>query len=435
MSYRRSQSYPTSQECSSVYWLDEPGPETVEFVGRVSEHRIKPGLGFTVNPSPNLTRVKLELSKILRDSRTPGPVSQVSHPILQEVSQGVKKQQIKSRLVARLKKHLEKKQKVVAAFKSGNTNTASLAKLTKLPSKMVNRIMLSSEVLDLQPSSDRLDAELRKLDQISEHVKDQTDPFFTIGSIKRKLKTSQVCASRRLISKVIKRYNLRWSSLKPKPKSMTLSVINQENLSQAKSILSLMAYSLQLRNSVFFTDEIKLNVVQGPSKSWRPAKPGQIYARSQTSIMLTCIALSSFDGFLAVQFFLKELKSSDYNQFLVAVDKRLVELNKEYRLILDSAPWHASQEVKSGPLQHRLSFNLKGLYAANLIEAQFSFVRGRWRQRPIVDTLQGEVLQALNIFREFNEKKFGKSYQRRYTKSAISILQRIQEVTSQIDGL
>lgn len=423
----RATEFRTSQTCSPVFILDNLGNvDSIEFLGRVHQYHSKPGCGFGLENGLRLEKIAQEVSKMLQVSK---PLSN-QQPSIQvarrQRAQLPNSPSVKSRKIQKLKLYIAKKNKAVDLFERGEHDLKKIASATKLAVHVVKRVIGAKELLNLDPPHPELDVEVQKFNRIDEEIRSVQAPFFTIQSIKRSLNLEGICAGRSLISRRLKQHRLRWSEVKIQKRLNNIYTINKENLAKAKILVRMMYTSVCVKDSLYFSDEIKLVVRQHPKKAWQSAVQDLQRARPASEVTLTCIATSNFGKFVSLQFFCKELTADDYNYHWSILDNELKRRNRQYRVLIDSAPWHNNDAVNSGPMKNRIVFNIKQFYSANLIESQFSFVRSRWRQRPLAVTIEDEVKTAIQIFQEFNSSSFEESYRRRYLKTILELVSRIQ---------
>ena len=259
------------------------------------------------------------------------------------------------------------------------------------------------KIFDLtsQPPADRITDSQNQINfAIDSQLMNKEDPFFTAPKIKRSLGQNDIKVSRTRITKRIKKAGYRWKTVK-KMKKKVYQPVTVDNLNQARTILSYAFTAVENNEDVIlFGDQIKLPISQYPMNYWGL-------------------------GFVAVQFYLNELKAKDSLYFWTIVDQYYSLIAPRYKVLLDSAPWQKNQVMLGGPLANKWLFNIKQLYSMNLIEACFSFVRSRWRERPLSQTIEEEVKALVRIFKEFNDQEYQVAMRRQYYRNLLDLINRI----------
>lgn len=121
-----------------------------------------------------------------------------------------------------------------------------------------------------------------------------------------------------------------------------------------------------------------------------------------------------------MQFFPAEIRSGDFAYFLHRLDQGI--LQNYFGTVLyfmDRAPAHFSAFNRQGSLSAKIQYGLPGWPQLNLIENSFSYIRNKFRSRPIVETLQEEMLNFILICNDNNENENFDGYYLNYLREAL----------------
>lgn len=180
-------------------------------------------------------------------------------------------------------------------------------------------------------------------------------------------------------------------------------------------------------SDIVFVDQFKMVCRQTPTKGWLTKDADMLFDARPDNLTLTACVACSVDKFLGAMYFLRELTSHDFVHFLCELSFRL-SLKKRWRILLDNAPWHSANLVKSSIFSSLLIFNIPGLYQLNFIEESFGKVRHRFRSRKVVDSLREEVEQMNQILFDQGQKSAFDGYKRYYIRTLASLAKTVESL-------
>ncbi len=422
----------TSQPCSEVIFLADPMPSEVLFQCRSARAPERKVRAFSMLKTFNYEKLKDKTNQLIFTETYALRKQRLVHaPTLPQASNQSMtiKKKVKELKLSVLRR---KKLKITKLYNSGVATIQELIRMTGFSRKFIQKTVTAIEVFKIEPIDWAQQARDDKEEFITSCLADQDDPFFTAPSIRRKARQTGLKLSRQRIRRTLHRLGYNWKSVLWKPKS-SYRPINQETLSQAKEVVGTVVEGMALNPlSIVFCDEIKLPVKQVPIKFWGLKYEHPSNKRVGDDTLLTTIASCTVKGFYAVQFFLRELKSQDYLYYWSIVNKRYHSLFPSFRVLMDSAPWHTEISVRTGSLSNRWLYNVKHLYRLNLIEACFSYVRARWRERKNADTVSSEGIEAIRIFLSFNEEGKYEGFHRNFLRGVLQTLEEIAKVEGSV---
>jgi hypothetical protein len=159
---------------------------------------------------------------------------------------------------------------------------------------------------------------------------------------------------------------------------------------------------------MLYADEMKFPLDQTTTHSWTgfPDSERGVYNRRPDTRMLTAIVMCSNQGFVGVQVFNDEVTWPDFLYFMNKVIASL-PAEKEYSCLIDNASWHKSTVLLNTEVSKFFSFNEPRMFQLNIIENAFSFIRGMFRKRHQVGTMEEEAGEIVRIFfDQDNERRF-----------------------------
>jgi hypothetical protein len=299
---------------------------------------------------------------------------------------------------------VNKKRKMVADILR-NGMIMSLKKVAKsagcsleMVTTVRDQMMIRGDVSEYSYNNLHSEEDMRELHSLIEEPKNK---YFSTRDYKRVVGKFSV----KKIRKELKELGLRWKKM---PRKRVKSVDKKCDKEKMQQVISHIVSSLgSAEREVLYADEMKFPLNQTPSYFWQGRdREEEVYNNRSENITVTAIALCSTKGFVAVQYFLDEVKAVDFLYFMQEVMERLPK-DKEYSVLVDNAGWHIANLMKNSDVWRFLTFNVPGQYRVNLIENSFSGVRAMWRQRPEVESIV-EVVEDLNkiFFDGENSRRF-----------------------------
>ena len=231
--------------------------------------------------------------------------------------------------------------------------------------------------------------------------------------------------SRAQICNRLKKSGRKWRLNQAVVKQKHNKVLKPEQIPQLNQICRVVtSLTSQSQDGVFWEDEMKFPVSQVAKKVWGTKDHPGVSRPDEDQPCITAVVLCSKNGFQAIQFFERELKSEDYQFFLVNCIHKLTNQGLHVnKIIHDNAPWH---QLKEGPAHRMLSgliqANIPGWPMLNLIESTFSPVRMKYRSSVKGRGLQQRATNILQIFQNCNKPSAFAGMFRNYLRTLIKIV-------------
>lgn len=239
-----------------------------------------------------------------------------------------------------------------------------------------------------------------------------------------------VVVGRHTICRKLRATGRKWRLNKSVTRKKPAKIIKQEQVPQLHRICqTVVALHKQPGCTVLWEDEMKFPISQVATKFWG-LQNEPVQARPEESEnCITAVVICDQHRFRAVQFFAQELKSQDYQFFLMSCVCRFAsEGTNKLKIIQDNAPWHQNKEGPAKALLSRLvQSSIPGWPMLNFIESTFSPVRMKYRSSVKGNGLPQRTKNIFQIFDGCNQtSKFAGMF-RSYIRSLIKILQETRE--------
>lgn len=249
----------------------------------------------------------------------------------------------------------------------------------------------------------------------------QEATYWSAAQVKQQMPT----VSKRYISRVLKQSGWRYRRIRhtPPPRKFSPAEIRRV----VRFCLPAFAKDSE---SLLFLDEVLFPLNLTPKSVWRHKDQPFTGFKERTACkrFITCLALCSKTRVIAIQMTEASMDSEALIYFLTEALK-LEELPDRVAVLLDNARYHTSVLVRRSSIGQFLVKNVTRCYELNMIEMVFSKVKHLWKLRPTVATIEEEVQQIVQIFRQCQLPQDFAGYRRNYLRNAKLMLQLAKEST------
>ena len=252
-------------------------------------------------------------------------------------------------------------------------------------------------------------------DQIMQIMTSPQGTYFSATQVKQQMPS----VSKRYIARVLKQRGWRYRKLRHTPRPRGLAPAEITRVLR----VCLPAFARD-DETLLYLDEVYFPYNHTPNKCWRPKdQPFSGFKERVTSKeQLTCIALCSQTRLIAIQISEAAMDGEALVHFLTEALK-CEGLPDRVVVLLDNATYHRSAQVRRSSIGSLLLDNVTACYELNLIEMVFSRVKQLWKRRPSVPSIEEEVRQVVDCFREAQVPQDFAGYRRQYLRNAERMLQ------------
>ena len=230
-----------------------------------------------------------------------------------------------------------KVKKIIEEYQSGSSKLTSISKACKTSLRFTKSVLRLFERTGDLYRPEYLDKNDLKEKVIGEVLDDFSTEYHSLEGLRRRVLSEGLTVSKRVISRVLKnRGKFYGKPIRLNPKNKR--VLKKDQKFELCRVLRVIGESGHYNsNGIYFQDEMKLPLRQSSLKLWRNSKKITEESRHQTDLVLSCACIAGINGIRFLQIFQGELKSQDFEYFVVSSLHYLHKEENRLTIILDRA--------------------------------------------------------------------------------------------------
>ena len=255
-----------------------------------------------------------------------------------------------SYLGKRNKTYLKKLQILRLYDQPENQTLSAIAAKARAGYKLVKETILSRDLLGkIDPTDYRIEKLKQGVQAVSEQLRDPHDLYFSVRSLKAKVKDEQgLKIGKKRISFILKKLQWYYGAKVGYQALKGLKELPESQVGRFQALVSDLIEAASC-SEIVYSDEFKCPLHQSSKKFWRRTKrnTGTVHVRFAANTTLTVAVAGTSHRLVAVKIFSGELTCDDYELFFLEVVSSLQASGvNAITWVQDNAKWHLLHKTR-----------------------------------------------------------------------------------------